>query len=105
MMELFGRCVLERECGLFQFSFSPYVWIGLILRRKCVLKHVIKGKIKGRIEVMGRRGRRCKLLYDLMETRGRCKLKEEALDYTLWRTRFGRGCGPVVRPTRVNSVR
>jgi transposase InsO family protein len=24
-------------------------------------------------------------------------LKEEALDRTLWRTRFGRGYGPVVR--------
>jgi hypothetical protein len=27
------------------------------------------------------------------------KLKEEALDRTLWRTRFGRGYGPVVRQT------
>jgi hypothetical protein len=26
-------------------------------------------------------------------------LKEEALDHTLWRTRFGRGYGPVVRQT------
>jgi len=26
-------------------------------------------------------------------------LEEEALDHTLWRTRFGRGCGPVVRQT------
>jgi hypothetical protein len=26
-------------------------------------------------------------------------LKEEALDRILWRTRFGRGCGPVVRQT------
>jgi hypothetical protein len=26
-------------------------------------------------------------------------LKEEALDRTLWRTRFERGYGPVVRPT------
>jgi len=25
------------------------------------------------------------------------KLKEEALDRTLWRTRFGRGYGPVLR--------
>jgi len=28
--------------------------IGHILRRNCVLKHVIEGKIKRRIEVMGR---------------------------------------------------
>jgi hypothetical protein len=30
---------------------------------------------------------------------GYCKLKEEALDRTLWRTRFGRGYGPVVGQT------
>jgi hypothetical protein len=29
-------------------------WIGHILRRNCVLKHVTSGKIEGRIEVMGR---------------------------------------------------
>jgi len=29
------------------------------------------------------------------KTRGYCKLKQEALDLTLWRTRFGRGCGYV----------
>jgi hypothetical protein len=27
------------------------------------------------------------------------KMKEEALDRTLWRTRFGRGYGPVIRQT------
>ena len=60
-------------------------------------KHVIDEKI-GRIEVMGRRGRRRKKLpIDLKETRGPWKLKEEVLDYALWRTRFGKGCGPVVR--------
>jgi hypothetical protein len=88
-MELSGCCVLERERGLCQLSFSPCVWISYILRRNCVLKHFIEGKIKGRIDVMGRRGRRCKLLDDLKETRGYYKLKEEALDRTLWRTRFG----------------
>jgi hypothetical protein len=70
------------------------------LRRNCLLKHVIEGKIEERIEVMGRRGRRHKqLLDDLKERRGYCKLKEEALDLTVWRTRFGRGYGPVVRQT------
>jgi hypothetical protein len=59
---------------------------------------VIEEKIEGRIEVTGRRGRRRKqLLDDLKEKRGYHKLKEEALDRTLWRTRFGRGYGPVVR--------
>jgi hypothetical protein len=48
----------------------------------------------------GRRGRRRKqLLDDLKEKRIHWKLKEEALDRTLWRTRFGRGYGPVVRQT------
>jgi hypothetical protein len=37
-------------------------WIGQILRRNCLLKHVIEGKIKGRIEVTGRGDRRCKQL-------------------------------------------
>jgi hypothetical protein len=41
------------------------------LRRNCLLKHFIEGKIEGRIEVKGRRGRRRKqLLDDLRETRG-----------------------------------
>jgi len=47
-----------------------------------------------------RRGRRRKrLLGDLKEMKGYCRLKEEALDRTMWRTGFGRGCGPVVRQT------
>jgi hypothetical protein len=50
----------------------------------------------------GRRGRRRKqLLDDLKEKRGYCKLKEEALDRSQWRSRFGRGYGPVVRQTTV----
>jgi hypothetical protein len=61
-------------------------WIGHILRRNCLLKQVIEGKIKGRIEVMGRRGRRRKqLLDDLKEKRRYWKLKEEALDRNPWR--------------------
>jgi hypothetical protein len=42
---------------------------------------------------------RKQLLDDLKETRRHWKWKEEALDRTLWRTRFGRGYGPVVRQT------
>jgi hypothetical protein len=48
----------------------------------------------------GRRGRRRKqLLDDLKEKRRYWKLKEEALDCTVWRIRFVRGYGPVVRQT------
>jgi hypothetical protein len=72
-------------------------WISHILRRNCLLKEVIEGKIQGRIEVTRRRGRRRKpLLDDLGDRRGYSHLKEEALDRTKWRNRFGRGCGPVV---------
>jgi len=44
-------------------------------------------------------GRRRNLLDDLKERRGYSHLKEEALDRTMWRARFGRGFGPVVRQT------
>jgi len=40
---------------------------------------------------------RKRLLYDLKETRGCWKLKEDALDRTLWRTRGERASGPVVK--------
>ena len=56
-------------------------WIGHILHRKCLLKQVIEGKIKGEMEVTRRRGRRHrKLLDDLKDRRGYSHLKEEALD-------------------------
>jgi hypothetical protein len=75
-------------------------WIGHILRRNCLLQRVTEGKIQGGIEVTGRQGRRRrKLLDDLKERRGYSLLKEEALDRTMWRARFGRGFGPVVRQT------
>jgi alpha-D-ribose 1-methylphosphonate 5-triphosphate synthase subunit PhnL len=75
-------------------------WIGHILRRNCLLKHVIEGKLEGRIEMTGRRGRRrTQLLDNLKEKIRYWKLKEEALDRTLLRTRFGTGYGPVVRQT------
>jgi hypothetical protein len=65
-----------------------------ILRENRLLKHVIKEKIMGNVDGSGRRGRRRKqLLDDLKERMGYNMLKEEPLD----RTRFGRGCGPVVR--------
>jgi hypothetical protein len=75
-------------------------WIGHVLRRNCLLQRVTEGKIQGRIEVTGRRGgRRRKLLDDLKERRGYSHLKEEVLDRTMLRARFGRGFGPVVRQT------
>ena len=71
-----------------------------ILRRNCILQRVTEGKIQGGIEVTGRQGRsRGKLLDDLKERSGYSHLIEEALDRTMWRARFGRGFGPVVRQT------
>jgi hypothetical protein len=59
------------------------------LRRNCLLGQVIEGKIKWKIEVTGRRGRRCrKLLDDLKERRGYTHLKEETVDHTMWRARL-----------------
>ena len=73
-------------------------WIGHIIRRNCLLKQVIEGKIKGEMEVTRRRGRRRKkLLDDLKDRRGYSHLKEEALDRAVWRNRFRGGFGPVVR--------
>jgi hypothetical protein len=75
-------------------------WIGHILHRNCLLRQIIKGNIKGRIEVTGRRGRRRrKLLDDLKERREYSHLKDEALDRTMWRARFERGFGTVMRQT------
>jgi hypothetical protein len=57
-------------------------------------------KDKRGIEETERRGRkRRKLLDELKERKGYLHLKEEALDRTMWRFRFGRGFGPVVRHT------
>jgi predicted nucleic acid-binding protein len=73
-------------------------WIGHILRRNCLLQRVIEGEIERGIELTGRQGKgRRKLLDDLKERRGYSHLKEEALDCTKCRARFGRGFGPVVR--------
>jgi len=48
--------------------------------------------------VTRRRGRRRKKLLDYLKDRsGYSHLKEEALDRTMWRNRFGGGFGPVVR--------
>ena len=90
--------VIEQRNILHEIRKRKADWIGHILRRNCLLKQVIEGKIKGEMEVARRRGRRCKkLLDDLKDRGGYSHLKEEALDRTMWRHPFGRGFGPVVR--------
>ena len=67
---------------------------GHIMRRRGLLNHINEGKIEGRIEVTGRRGRRLTwLLYDLNEKRGHWKLKDETLERPFWRICFERGYG------------
>jgi hypothetical protein len=85
-----GRFVQEKKIALVLIEYVHKIrkrkanWIGYILRRNCLLQRVIEGKIKGRIEVTGRQGRRRrKLLDDLKERRGYSHLKEEALDRTV----------------------
>jgi hypothetical protein len=69
-------------------------WIDCILHRNCLLKHDTDGKIKGRL-----RRRHTQLLDNLKKTRVYWNLKGEVQDRSQWRTRFGRGYGPVVRRT------
>jgi hypothetical protein len=90
----------RRGISCIQYKRRKTNWISYILRRTCLLKHVIEG----RIEMTGRRGRKRKqLLDDLKETRSYWNLKEEALDLVLWRTGFGRGYGLVVRDYGINE--
>jgi len=78
-----------RRTGLVTFCVETAFYNGLL-----------KERYKGGIEVTGRRGRRRrKVLDDLKERRGYSHFKEEALVRTMWRARFGRGFGPVVRQT------
>jgi hypothetical protein len=56
--------------------------------------------MENKIEGKGIRGRRRKQLLDDLKDMGRYwPLKEEALDRTLWRIRFGRGYRSVARQT------
>jgi hypothetical protein len=76
--------VKKKELNLHTIKIRKANWIGHILRTSYVLKHLIEGKIEGRIEVTGRRGRkRRQLLNELKETRGCGKLKQKALDRKL----------------------
>jgi len=50
--------VNEQRNILHEISKWKANWIDHMLRRNCLLQQVIEGKIKGGIEVTGRRGRR-----------------------------------------------
>jgi hypothetical protein len=60
------------------------------MRRKCFLKRIVKGKT----ELTKRRGRRRKHMLDVRkEKKSFWKLKEDALNCSVWRTRFVRSYG------------
>jgi hypothetical protein len=81
--------VKEQRNILHEISKRNVNWIGHILSRNCLLRQIIEGKIKGGIEVTGRRRRRCrKLLDNLKERRGYSHLKEKSPDRTMWRAGF-----------------
>jgi hypothetical protein len=69
-------------------------WIGHVLHRNCLLKHVLEENI----EVMGRQGRKRKQLLDDLEKRIYWKLKD-AVYCIVWSTRFERGYGHLLRRT------
>ena len=88
------QSVKEERNIVYKIKGRTASWIGHILHRICLLKYFVEGKIEGPER---RRRRRQQLLNYLKEKKGYWKLKEESLDRTLWRTRFGRGYEPVVR--------
>jgi replicative superfamily II helicase len=45
---------VQEERNVLQTTRRRANWIGHIVRRNCLLKHVIEGKIEGRIEITGR---------------------------------------------------
>jgi len=61
--------VNEQRNILHEIRKRKAIWIGHILRRNCLLKQVIEGKIKGEMEVAIRRGRRRKKLLDNLKDR------------------------------------
>ena len=77
-------------------------WIGHILRRNCLAKHVLGGKKEGRVGVTeGRERRRKQLLDDLKEKRGYWKFERGTLRRSLWGIHFG-----LIRQTtkRMNTI-
>jgi hypothetical protein len=90
--------VKEESFILHTIKFRSVNWIDINLNKTVLVKHVIEGKTKGKIEITGRRrGILMQLLHELKDKTGFSKLKEEALDRTHGRTRVGRGYVSVVR--------
>ena len=82
--------VNEQRNILHEISKRKANWIGHILCRNCLIRQVIEGKIKGEAENV----RSCWMTLGKGED-----MKEEPLNRTLWRNRFGGGIGPVIGQT------
>ena len=71
------RTVKEERNGLHKVQGRKANLIIHILRRNCLVNHVIEGTIEGGVELIERQGKRCKrLLDDIKETRGCWKLND-----------------------------
>jgi hypothetical protein len=46
--------VKEERNTLHRIKIRRATWIGLVLCRNCLLKHVTEGRVEGMVEVMGR---------------------------------------------------
>ena len=86
--------VKEEKNILYKIKRRKINWIGHILSRNSLLKQAIEGESEGGIEVTGRQHKQ--LLDYIKEMEGYWKLKMKALDWSLWRTCFGRSYEPVV---------
>ena len=87
--EVIQRVKAERNI-LYEIIWRKDNWIGHILCRNCLIKEAAEGKAEGNRTVTEE---------DNESVSSNCKLKEEALDRSLWRTGFGSGCGPDVKQT------
>jgi hypothetical protein len=61
------------------------------LRGNCLVKHIIEGKIEGRIEVTRRQVRRRKKPLGELQEKRTLETGGGNIDRTLWNTRFVRG--------------
>jgi len=87
------QTVNEERNILQTIKFRKANWIGHVLRKTCLLKHVSKGKIEGRIEATERRGKRSKQLLDDLK---KYRVLEIERGITLCKIRFGRCYGAVI---------
>jgi hypothetical protein len=91
--------------GLHTLNSRRVNWIGQVLSRNCIAKHVSDVKIEVNTSRMKRREKKRKhMLDDFKEKKVYWILKEEALDRTLWRTRFGMFYAPAARQTKERKL-